>query len=103
MRKFKPVRVQASAIEAADFPNYWIPVIIAISPDIAPGPSGRGVIPKLCGRREWALSRAEEFISTRCATWRRRRDGWRVAPDGDTSLPEGASWYLHFPDSHAAA
>jgi hypothetical protein len=42
--KFKPVRVQASAIPAVDVPNYWLPALGCIDPNITPAPSCRAVI-----------------------------------------------------------
>jgi hypothetical protein len=103
--KFKPVRVQASAIPAADVYGYWLPALVGIDPNIRPDPSCRAVVPELCARKESALRRAERIVAERYRTWKVRRDGWRVAPDGDTLLPnhDGASWYLHFPENHAAA
>jgi len=104
MSKFKPVRVNARAIPATDVPDYWLPVIIAIDPNIRRSPSCSAVVPKLCASREAALGRAEMFIERECSTWRRRRDGWRVAPNGDTLLPDhyGATWLLQIPEGVAA-
>lgn len=98
-------RVNASAIPAADVPGYWLPALICIDPNIRPAPSSRAVIPELCARRESALRRAKRIVATEYRTWKVRRDGWRVAPDRDALLPDhsGASWYLHFPENHAAA
>jgi hypothetical protein len=101
----KPLRVQASAIPATDFPGYWLPVIVFIDPEIRRSPLGNAVIPKLCARRESALSRAERVVSIEYPTWKRRRDGWLVAPDGDALLPDHdrAPWRYIWPAEDAAA
>jgi hypothetical protein len=92
--KSKLLRVQASAIPATDIPGYWLPVIVSVDPEIRRGPLGNAVIPELCARMEWALSRAERIVSREYSTWKQRRGGWRVAPDGDALLPDhsGAPW-----------
>jgi hypothetical protein len=101
----KPLRVQASAIPAADVPGYWLPVIVSIDPEIRRSPLGNAVIPELCARMETALSRAERIVSREYSTWKRRRDGWRVAPDGDALLPDHdrAPWRYIWPAEDAAA
>jgi hypothetical protein len=96
----KSLRVQASVVPASDGPGYWLPVIVSIDPEIRRGPLGNAVIPELCARMEWALSRAEWVVSREYSTWKKRRDGWRVAPDTDTLLPDhaGAPWrYIEDP------
>ena len=97
-------RVQASAIPATDIPGYWLPVIVTIDPEIRRTPLGNAVFPKLCAHRESALRCAEEVVARHYSTWKRRRDGWRIAPDGDALLPDhrGAPWLQYFDPSAAA-
>ena len=84
----KALRVQARAIPATDVPGYWLPVIVSIDPEIRRSPLGSAVLPELCAHMESALSRAERFVSREYSTWKERRDGWRVAPDSETFLPD---------------
>jgi hypothetical protein len=76
-RASKSLRVQASAIPAADIPGYWLPVIVSIDPEIRRSPLGNAVIPELCARMETALSRAEKIVSREYSTWSGgATDGW---------------------------
>ena len=58
----KSLRVQAGAIPATDVSGYWLPVIVTIDPEIRSSPIGNAVIPELCTRMDWALSRAERVF-----------------------------------------
>jgi hypothetical protein len=84
----KSLRVQARAVPATDVPGYWLPVIVSIDPEIRRSPLGSAVLPELCAHMELALGRAERFVSREYSTWKKRRDGWRVAPDSETLLPD---------------
>jgi hypothetical protein len=84
----KPVRVHAGAVPATDVPGHWLPAIVAVDPDTPYGFTfWNSVIPKMFVSKETAVAVAARHIEQACRSWK-LNDGWRVAPDGYTTLPD---------------